>query len=140
MSDSSEIIPEGFQLFTETSPFLDRVGPFYLSQTGPVPVFGLRILEYHCNRRGFVHGGLIMSLADITLGKTGSWSRDPPLSLMTASVTVDFLGTAKPGDWIEARTDFHQVGRQLALGNCYIRTLDHRIARASGVFNVRRNR
>lgn len=140
MTDSSEIIPEGFEPYPQTSPFLDRIGPFYLSKDGPVPVFGVRILEHHCNRRGFIHGGLIMSLADVTLGKTGEWSCDPPLSLMTASVTVDFAGTAKPGDWIEARADFHKIGRQVALANCYIRLGDQQIARASGVFNVRRDR
>lgn len=141
MSDDPEIPeglrpPAGFQPYAEMSPFLDRIGPLYERAGAAGPVFGLRVEEHHCNRRGLVHGGLIAALADIALGKTGSRSRQPLASLLTASLTVDFVGSAGVGDWIEAECDFSRVGRRMAFGNCYITTGERRIARASGVFGV----
>lgn len=133
----SEDIPEGFQPYAEPSPFLNRIGPIYQIWNEAIPIFGLRILEHHCNRRQLAHGGLIVSLADIALGKTGEWTSDPPMSLLTASLTVDFLGAARLGDWIEAKSDLSHVGRRIAFANCYISAGDRRIARASGVFNAR---
>lgn len=128
--------PPDFAPYAEPSPFLDRIGPLYQKHGDPNPIFGLRVLEHHCNRRSLAHGGLLVSLADIALGKTGEWSQDPRVSLLTASLSVEFLGSAKLGDWVEAVTDFHQVGRRIAFANCYVTTGSTTIARASGVFKV----
>ena len=129
--------PPGFEAYAEPSGFLERIGPILQRRTGAGVVFGVRIAEQHCNRRDMAHGGLIVTLADVALGKTGEWFSQPPVSLLTASLTVDFYGTARRGDWLEAMTDVTRVGRQMAFGNCYLRVADRIVARASGVFNVR---
>jgi acyl-coenzyme A thioesterase 13 len=129
--------PPGFEAYAEPSGFLERIGPLLQRRTGDTVVFGIRIAEHHCNRRGMAHGGLIVTLADIALGKTGEWLSQPPVSLLTASLTIDFYGAARHGDWLEAQSDFTRVGRQAAFGNCYLRVGKKIIARASGVFNVR---
>jgi acyl-coenzyme A thioesterase 13 len=128
--------PPGFQAYAEPSGFLERIGPLLQRRTGDTVAFGVRIAEHHCNRRGMAHGGLLVALADVALGKTGEWLSQPRVSLLTASLTVDFYGTA-PGDWLEARTDVTRVGRQVAFGSCYLRVGENLVARASGVFNVR---
>jgi acyl-coenzyme A thioesterase PaaI-like protein len=128
--------PDGFEAFAEPSPFLERIGPLF-QKTGPEgPVFGLRVEAHHCNRRGLAHGGLLATLADIALGKSASWSRDPPAPLLTTSLTTELIGGARPGDWIEARCDFRRVGRSVAFANCYMRVGDRVIARASAIFSV----
>ena len=129
-----EAVPSGFVPYAEPSPFLDRIGPLFQKTGETGPIFGLRVIEYHCNRRGFAHGGLLVSLADIALGKTGEWGRDPPASLVTASLTVEFLGAARLGDWIEAVCDFNRVGRRMAFANCYLTVGERKVVRASGVF------
>jgi uncharacterized protein (TIGR00369 family) len=131
------IPPAGFDPYAEPSGFLDRIGPFMQRRAETGVTFGVRVAEHHCNRRGMAHGGLIMTLADVALGKTGEWFSLPPVSLLTASLTVDFYSAARLGDWIEASTDVSRVGRRVAFGNCYLRVGDRLIARASGVFNVR---
>jgi acyl-coenzyme A thioesterase PaaI-like protein len=83
------------------------------------------------------HGGLVVTLADIALGKTGEWLSDPPVSLLTASLTIDLYSAARLNDWLEAETDVTRVGRRIAFANCYLRVDAATIARASGVFNVR---
>jgi acyl-coenzyme A thioesterase 13 len=82
------------------------------------------------------HGGLVVTLADVALGKTGEWLSQPPVSLLTASLTVDFYSAARLGELLEAHTDVVRIGRRIAFGNCYVRIGDMTIARASGIFNV----
>ena len=129
--------PVGFEPYAQPSAFLDRIGPFMQRRTETGVTFAVRVADYHCNRRGMAHGGLIVTLADVALGKTGEWLSRPPLSLLTASLTVDFYTAAQLGEWVEASTDVSRVGRRMAFGNCYLRVGEKLIARASGVFIVR---
>jgi acyl-coenzyme A thioesterase PaaI-like protein len=134
---SAEVtVPEGFVPYTEPGPFLDRVGPLYERDDDRGLVFGFCVLAHHCNRRGFAHGGLLVTLADVTLGKAAERRSDPPVSLLTTSITYDFIGVARRGQWIEAQADFKRVGREIAFANCYIRSGGRKIGRASGVFKV----
>ena len=134
--DSACPIPEGFVPYSQPSPFLDRIGPVYERRSKDGVEFGLLILDYHCNRRDIVHGGLLVTLADVALGKTAEWLNDPPTRLLTISIAYDFMGSGKLGDWIEARTDFYRVGRDVAFANCYFRSNGKVIGRASGQFKV----
>jgi len=76
------------------------------------------VLEKHTNARGTVHGGLLATIADIVLGYAAAFSRDPPLSLVTSTLSIDFAGTAKLADWIEARADIQRVGKRMAYVKC----------------------
>jgi len=102
--------------------------------------FGILVLDHHCNRRGIAHGGLLVTLADVALGKTSEWRSSPPARLLTTGIAYDFVGIARRGEWIEARADFYRVGRELAFANCYIRTANKIIGRASGQFKVAEER
>ncbi len=126
--------PGGFAPLFRTSPFLDAVGPFYYRRDGERLVIALRIVEKHANARGVAHGGLLMTLADIALGYNTAYREDPPATLVTASLTADFAGTAKLGDWVEAHVDVQKSGRRLAFANAYLAVGDERILRASAVF------
>lgn len=128
--------PEGFTAYPESSPFLDRLGPLYLRMEGSKPILGLLIHEHHCNNKGTAHGGLLATLADISLGKTAGWSQEPRIPLVTTSLTIDYFGAARLDDWLTAKTDFHRVGKDTAFANCYIHCRDRRIVRASGVYKI----
>lgn len=99
-------------------------------------VVGLRVLPCHANGRGNAHGGLLMTLCDIALGYRTSASVTPRPFLTTANVSVDFAGSAKVGDWIEAHVEVQKVGRTLAFANCYVVCEGRRIVHASGIFSV----
>jgi acyl-coenzyme A thioesterase 13 len=129
-------IPAGFEPLFRTSPFVDSIGPLFSRGKGAELVIGLHAERKHCNNRGLVHGGVLATIADIALGYALAYASDPPLSLVTASLTLDFAGSAKEGDWMEAHVDPHKAGSRLAFANCYIRVGDQRIVRASGVFAV----
>jgi uncharacterized protein (TIGR00369 family) len=126
--------PPGFTPYREPSPFLDRAGPFYERDEAEGLVFGLRVLEHHCNRRNLAHGGLLVTLADVALGKTAEWRGGA--RLITTGIAYDFMGAAPLGAWVEARVDFHKLGRELAFANCYITADGKVIGRASGQYKV----
>jgi len=129
-------IPEGFEPIFRSSPYLELLGPLYNQKTNNGLIIGLQAEEKHCNARGVVHGGVLSSLADISLGYNTAFSGKEPLPMVTASLTIDYAGSAKLGDWIEIITDIQKIGRNMAFANCYFIVNSKRIARASAVFSV----
>ena len=129
-------IPEGFEPIFRSSPYLELLGPIYNRKADGGLVIGLRTEEKHCNARELVHGGVFSSLADIALGYNAAFCGESPVPLVTASLTIDYAGSAKLGDWIEIETDVQSVGRKMAFANCYFIVNAKRIARASAVFTV----
>ncbi|HYF20630.1 MAG TPA: PaaI family thioesterase, partial [Ramlibacter sp.] len=97
---------------------------------------GFRVQRKHCNARGLLHGGIVSAVADITLGYATSYAADPPQAQITAHLSVDFLGAAREGDWVEASLESSQLGKRLVFGGCRLRTAEREVARASAVFAV----
>jgi len=54
--------------------------------------------------------------------------------LATASLNIDYTGTAKVGDWITVEMDPLRVGRRLAFANAGLMTAGKQVARPSAVF------
>lgn len=112
------------------------IGPLYSRGKGAGLVIGFRVEKKHCNMRGTVHGGILATLADITIGYSLAFSTEPPTAALTTNLTLDFLSSAQVGDWLEASVEFHQRGNRVAFGNCYISKSTERVVRASAVFLV----
>ncbi len=127
-------IPDGFRPFGRVSPFTQMLGPLYSRGEGRERVIGLLAERKHCTTRGSVHGGVLATLADISLGYTMAFMTDPPGNFITASLTIDYAGSAGEGDWLESHVDVQKMGSRLAFANCYIVAAGERIARASAVF------
>jgi len=130
---------EGYTALFRSSPFLDRTGPFYSKGKGETLSIGLRVLEHHLNARGLVHGGALLTMADIALGYAMATSEQPPAGAVTSHLSADFAGSARLGDWVESRVDIQKIGRTLAFANVYLLVGDVRIVRASGVFAMSQN-
>jgi len=129
-------VPEGFESLIRTSPFLELLGPIYNSRRGDALVLGFYAENKHCNARGSVHGGVFSSIADVALGYSAALSKTPLVPMVTASLTVDYAGSAKLGDWIEVHTDVQHVGGRMAYANAYFVVGEVRVVRASAVFSV----
>jgi acyl-coenzyme A thioesterase 13 len=129
-------VPPDFRPLFRTSPVIELIGPLYCRGEGADLAIGLVVEAKHCNARGTVHGGILATVADIALGYTMAFSSAPPANLVTASLTIDFAGSAKLGDWLETRVDIQKQGRRMSFANCYISVAGERIVRASAVFLV----
>lgn len=128
--------PDGFDVYSEMSPFLDRLAPLFERREDNGWIIATVVQPHHCNRRGLAHGGLYSAIADVMLGKNLSRSRQPVIPLLTSSITVDFISGAKVGDLLQARCDFARIGRRMAFANGYLEVGDRVMARASAVFAV----
>lgn len=131
-------VPPGFVPFhTGSNTFISLCGPFYSKDAeGGAPIMGMRVLPKHLNLRGIPHGGLMVTLADSALGFAINHRRGGPLSVVTVSLTTDFVEIARLGDWVEAHVDIQRIGARMAFANCFLSVGKRRILRASGVFAI----
>lgn len=132
------VVPDGFQPFSYSSAFLDAVGPLYEGKAADGSlILGLRVEARHCNRRGFAHGGLLVTLADLVLGYSLG-SAGGQRGLLTVNLAADFAGAAQLDQWVEACADIQKATGSLAFANCYVTADGKRIVRASGIFKAPR--
>ena len=133
-------IPEGFRRIDRPrpNPFNDMVGPFYERRSGKSVSLGLRIEERHANSRGICHGGLLATMADLALGYS-ALALGGHASFVTVSLTLDFAGSAMPGDWVESEVEVQKTGTRLAFANGYLLANGVRIVRASAIFALSGN-
>jgi len=144
MKDSQHV-PEGFVRVRRPrlNPFNEMVGPFFERRRGTEVSLGLRIEERHTNSRGICHGGMLATLADLALGYSTLAMGGPDgikQSFVTVSLSLDFAGSAKAGDWVESQVEVHKTGARLAFANCYLVANGVRIVRASAIFALSGNR
>ena len=127
-------VPDDFRAIPRLSPFNALIGPLYERRSGDEVSIGLRIEEKHSNSRGICHGGLLATMADLSLGyamlaKTGGKG-----GFVTAHLAIDYAGAAHVGDWIESAVEIQRIGSRLAFANCYLLCGEQRIVRASAIF------
>ena len=131
-------LPPGFVPAGFSPGFLDRGGPYWLRKTEAGTIVGLRIDEGHLNYQDAAHGGVLTTLADVALSWCVYSSETPPLAVSTVTLTVNFLGAARLGEWLEAKARIDRIGRALAYTSGTIRCGNQAIATMTGVFSVRR--
>jgi uncharacterized protein (TIGR00369 family) len=129
-------VPDGFVPYPDQGPFLEHVGPVHHRPDDEQPVFGVRAEERHANHRGTVQGGLLSTLVDFAIGRAIEADADDERNRATVTLTVDFLKPARPGDWIESRTQVDRVGGTLSFADCALVVDGRQIARARAVFAV----
>lgn len=137
---TEDFAPEGFERHTRRSGLTAPWEPIYARHTVEGVVLAIRAREPHSNSRGFVHGGLISALADnamgLSCGKLLGSVTESSSGLVTVSLTVDFIGSAKIGQWIEIRPTVIKTGKSLCFASAIIMADESVCARASGVFKV----
>ncbi len=103
----SQIAPDGFIRFDHIrgSTFTSFIGPLFVRiDPEEGPVFGFRVDERHANTMDICHGGMIASFADTYLATLSRFN--PAFDdgyTPTISLTLDYLGQSKLGQWVEGR-------------------------------------
>lgn len=131
-------IPAGFEPHFRKSPLTDPWEPLYSMRTDKGVHMGLRLARPHTNSRGLIHGGLIAALSDNAMGYSCAQTMgfEANKSLVTISLTVDFIGTAKIGQWLAIETEAIRTGSTICFAQGLVRADEMVIARASGTFRV----
>ena len=97
--------------------------------------------EDMANHSGFVHGGMISTLADSAMGRSLRTLKPGVARAMSFDLKLNFINAAKVGEDLRARGHVIHAGRRTAVTECLIRGKDGRlIATASATFAVTRDK
>ena len=109
-------------------------GPFFGGRTvyagpeGRRDRFAARITGEDCNGLGITHGGVIATLADIFLVGFIAGQLPADARLVTAGLTVDYLGPSRAGDWLLGHIHAHRIGRRQCVATGEFRGGDRTVA------------
>lgn len=101
--------------FVETKlvdPFEIHVGPVFDSGKIGARRYAFRVDERHVNMRGILHGGMLMTFADMTLGQA-VWDVTDNAPCVTLNMQTQFLKSAKAGDLVEVTPELVRRTRAL---------------------------
>ncbi|MFM9936220.1 MAG: PaaI family thioesterase [Novosphingobium sp.] len=135
-------LPHGFAPHFRQSPLTDPWEPLYSQRTGAAVMIGLRAGPAHTNSRGFVHGGLIVALADNAMGLSCAQTLVDQTSghpgLVTVNLSIDYLGVARTGQWLQIEPEVIKLGASLCFAQALITADGEPCARANATFKVMR--
>jgi uncharacterized protein (TIGR00369 family) len=129
-------IPLGFEPLLRRSPLTEPWQPLYAKTTDKAVIVGLRLAKPHTNSRGLIHGGLIAALTDAAMGYSCAHRMGNASSLVTIGLAIDFIGSAKVGQWLAIDSDVIKTGSTVCFAQCLVIADDTVIARANATFRV----
>ncbi|MGN6515133.1 MAG: PaaI family thioesterase [Rhizomicrobium sp.] len=83
-------------------PFENFVGPLYETGEGIARRYAFVVDERHVNMRGVIHGGMLMTLADMTLGQA-AWDACDHANCVTLNMQSQFIRGARLGEIVEVQ-------------------------------------
>ncbi|MGI9273871.1 MAG: PaaI family thioesterase [Endozoicomonas sp.] len=127
-------IPEGFHPISD-SQFDALTGPFHMAspENGRYRL-GLYAEERHCNSVGIIHGGMLMTMIDETMGTAAKLASKH--QCCTVSMNCDFIAPAQVDAWLECVAVPRRVGKTTVFINAELFSSNHLVMTASGVFKV----
>ena len=135
---SQPAVPTGFAPHYRPSPITAPWEPIYSKHTDTAVLLGLRVDTPHTNSRGLAHGALITALADNAMGLSCGLELDNASRLVTVNLGVDFISSARIGQWLQVETQVIRTGGTLCFAQCAV-TADGQIcARGNGTFRALR--
>jgi uncharacterized protein (TIGR00369 family) len=126
---AEEISPAGFNR---------HIGPLYRLpdlEDGGLKRFCFIVAEQHMNAAASLHGGMLMSFADIAMSRS---ARDGSAQAVshTVSLNCDFVGPGRLGDLVEAHVRVTRRTRTVAFLSCTISAGERCLLVATGVWKI----
>ena len=135
MSDTPEQqVPEGFEQLPTGLGFSDNLQPCFRRIRGEDVSFGLFVAEQHCNLMGVCHGGVLSTMADIAAATGLNVARGVVAGSPTLSLSLDFIGPGRLGDWLQADVDQATLKRRFGFSHGTISGPKGLVARFNGTF------
>lgn len=129
MSDA----PSGFRVIRHLDMVMDSFAPVYARpEPDGTVVLGFRVGPQHCNPRGNCHGGTWATIADVVMGLNVGFVTG--MSGPTVSLAIDFLGSARSGQWVEAHARVLRASPRLGFADCVFTADGEPALRANAVF------
>lgn len=103
-TDEADLLRAGWVGQNHLDTFSAHVGPFFWREKGPVPGVGFFAKNFHLNVAGVVHGGALLTLADMSLFDICFRSAGVFKGL-TVTLNGEFVGAGYKDQFIEATGD-----------------------------------
>lgn len=131
--------PEGFVRLPDAAfdAFTGHVGPFFARFEGEKLVIGFRAGRRHANPANIVHGGALMTFADVYMAVASCvQGRMAASFLPTINLSADFMAPTPIGAWIEGRTEMLREGRSFVFAQGITTADGTPVMRSSGIFKI----
>jgi acyl-coenzyme A thioesterase PaaI-like protein len=139
MHVSSGVDHDHFRPWPHPSPMLDAIESFLHDPADPHRM-GFTVTRAKTNGRGFLHAGVIATIADVSIGHTlaaaSASTEAGPRRFVTVNLSCDLLAVANLDEWVDVTVTPTRVGRKLAAGLATFRT-DRPIATVTALFIAR---
>jgi uncharacterized protein (TIGR00369 family) len=137
MSDRPSGLPEGAEEVSVAA-FSKYVGPVWRlpdADGGAVKRFTFFVTEKHMNAAGSVHGGMLMTLADMAMGQTSRLASGAR-NCATVSLNCDFVGPGRLGEFVEARVRVTRKSRTMLFLSAELVSADRILLVATGLWKI----
>src|SRR5208282_3676369 len=137
MADRPAGLPEEAQEISSAG-FNVYVGPLYRlpdAQDGKVKRFAFVVAEKHMNAAGSLHGGMLMTFADMAMSQT-SRLETGATGGSTVSLNCDFVGPGRLHDVVEARVHVSRRARTMVFLSAEFFAGDRLLLVATGLWKV----
>ena len=128
------VVPDGYVALDWRRGFVHRIGPLYRRETEDGYAMAFRVEAHHTNGMANAHGGMLMSFADMAWGhvvavETSSY-------WVTIRLSLDFLSSAKLGDWVEGAGEVLSTGDGVYMVKGRIWSGDRTLITGHGLFKA----
>ena len=124
----------GWQLYPGEG-FFSLVGPLWQREENGTHLYAFKAEAKHHNRRGVVHGGMLMAFADRSMGMT-AWYANEQQPQATVQLDMHFVDPVQIGDFVEAKCTVVRRARSLVFMHGELVVGARVVATASGVWKT----
>ena len=124
----------GWSVYSDAA-LTDLIGPLWQRTEGGINRLGFVAREHHTNRRGVVHGGMLLMFADEAIGKAAYDANDRQPQA-TIQLDVQFIAPVEVGQFVEADAEVIRRTRSLIFMAGKLFAGDKTVATASGIWKV----
>jgi uncharacterized protein (TIGR00369 family) len=112
--------------------FGELVGPVW--RRGD-PLFGFAATDKHGNHIGIVHGGMLATFADQSMGMTAMRATGGKPHA-TVELNIQYIGAVQIGEFVEAHCEIVRITRSIIFMRSTLKVGDRVVATASGVWKI----
>ncbi|HEX3504434.1 MAG TPA: PaaI family thioesterase [Xanthobacteraceae bacterium] len=112
--------------------FGELVGPIW--RRGD-PLFGFLATEKHANHINIVHGGMLATFADQSMGMTAMRATGSKPHA-TIELNMQYIGAVQIGDFVESHCDVVRITRSIIFIRSTLKVGERIVASASGVWKI----
>lgn len=115
--------------------FLALVGPVWKRRSGETDRYAFVAEPKHHNRRGVVHGGMLMTFADRAMGRACRYA-NAHKPQATVQLDVHFIDAVKIGEFVEAKCRVVRRTHTLMFASAELAVGTRVVATANGVWKT----